>query len=171
MGLQFGLEGNGQFCKRANRWLFEIPKVSADSSPGANALPPLKSARPNLSFKEMDVNHLIEDVFYPAKPDWKPINITLYDLQRNKHPVFDWIKEIYDVKNGKFYEPNKKKFIKECFLRMYDGCGKLVESWIYEDAWPQSINFSNLDMSDGGLVMCDINLRYARAYIEENDSN
>ncbi len=167
MGLQFGLQGNSKLCKRQFRWLFSIPEVAADETPGANALPPESSARPNLSFKEMDVNHLIEDVYYPCKPDWKPIQITLYDLQLGTHPVFKWVKEnCYDPEQGKYYEATSRKLIKECILTLYNGCGEKVERWIYEDAWPQSVNFQSLDMNNSGVVKCDITLRYARAYID-----
>lgn len=165
MGLQFGLEGNGQYCKRTHRWLFEIPDVCADQSPGANALPPEKSARPNISFKEMEVQHLIEDVYFPAKPDWKPINITLYDLDRKTHPVFNWMKQVYNVPEGKFYAPNSKYLIKTAILKMLNGCGDTVESWVFEDAWPNSIDFGALDMGSSSIVMCNFTLRYARAYI------
>lgn len=168
MGLQFGLEKTDLCTKKSFRWVFEIPGVCADSSPGANALPPEKSARPNLSFKEMDVNHLIEDVFYPAKPDWKPITVVLYDLKRKTHPVFDWLLEIYDPQKGEFYEPNANNLIKECSLKMLDGCGEVIETWTYEDCWPQAVNFNNLEMGNSFIVMVELTLRYARAYIPRN---
>lgn len=180
MGLHFGLEmEKSETCKRQFRWLFEIPGVAADNDPGVPALPPEKSARPNLSFKEMEVKHLIEDVYYPAKPDWKPINITLFDLKKQKHPVWDWIKKVYDVKQGKWNPPiptssnpqafaSKNMFIKDCSLTMYSGCGTAVETWTFEDAWPQTINFGTLDMNQSGIMTCEITLRYARAYYVEN---
>lgn len=177
MSLLYGLEnGKSQFCKRQNRWLFEIPGVAADDTAGVDALPPMKSARPNLSFKEMEVRHLHEDVFYPAKPDWKPITITLYDLSKATHPVWDWLSLIYDVKNGNYYpavnnptlQQANSTFIKDCFLRLYSGCGDLIESWRYEDCWCNNINFQTLDMASGDLLTCEITLRYARAYIERN---
>jgi hypothetical protein len=168
MGLQFGLEGNGKFCKRQFRWLFYIPDCVADETAqerGANALPPEKSARPSLSFKEMDVKHLNEDVYYAAKPDWKPITITVYDLEVKPHPVFNWIKKIYDPKVGTFKEPNSPDFIKECRLTLYNGCGLEVETWVFEECWPQQVNFQTLDMGSNGICMCEITLRYFRAYI------
>lgn len=165
MGLQFGLE-KGQWCKRGNRWMFKIPDIAGDESPGVDALPPEKSARPSLSFKEMSAQHLTEEIFYPAKPDWKPITVSLYDLKRSRHPVyFKWIEELYKVSLGEFYEPNAKKFIKECTLTLYDGCGNNIEQWIYEDCWPQSINFGSLDMSSSPILTCEITIRYARAYL------
>lgn len=175
MGLQFGLAGSGLFCKRQFRWIFVIPGVCGDETAGAKALPPEKSARPSITFKEMDVSHLIEDVYFPAKPDWKPVTITLYDLAVKPHPVFEWLKLAYDPEAGKFYEAvggagrgngRPQSFIKECGLYMMDAVGNVVESWIYEDCWPQSVNFQTLDMTSSAVVMCELTLRYARAYTQ-----
>lgn len=168
MGLQFGLEKSNLCFKRANRWLFRIDKICADDSTGANVLPPEKSSRPTISFKEMDVNHLIEDVFYPAKPEWKPITITLFDLHLRENPIFKWIQEIYDPEEGSFFEPNSKELIKECTLTMYDGCGEPIEKWIFEDCWPQNINFNTLDMGSSAIMMIELTLRFARAYISKD---
>ena len=166
MGFQFGLD-KGNYCKRQFRWLFTIPDITPDeaSGEGANVLPPEKSARPNIQFKEMEVRHLIEDVYYPAKPDWKPVNLTLYDLKVNPHPLFKWIREFYKPRHGVLHAPNENKFIKEAILRLYDGCGNIIETWIWEDAWLQSANFQALDMGVSGFVTCDITMRYARAYV------
>jgi len=170
MGLDFGLNGDGKFCKRKFRWLFRIDKIVADPQNSLSTLPPLQSARPSLSFKEMTANHLIENAFYPAKPDWKPIQLTLYDLKLPTHPVVAWILEFYDPERGQLLSPNEKAgesegFIRTCYLDLYDGCGETVESWIYEDAWPQNIDFQTLDMGDNGIVTCDITLRYQRAWL------
>ena len=162
MGLDFGLE-KGQYCKRKNRYLFFVEGVSAD---GANALPPLTSARPNLTFKEMIAKHVSEDVYYAAKPDWRPITLILYDLKKGKHPVFQWVKEIYNPQSGSFKAPNSGKFIKEARVELYDGCGNKVESWIFEDVWPQVVNFQTLEMASAEILTVDLTLRYVRAYID-----
>ena len=178
MKMGIGILGSGNHCKRRFRWLFTIPDVTleANSGEGANVLPPEKSARPNIEFKSMSVHHQAEDVYYPAKPDWKPVNLTLYDISVNPHPVFKWIEQFYVPRTGTIYAPNErvpavtgKKFIKDCYLKLYNGCGDLVERWIWEDSWLQSANFQTLDMGDSGIVMCDITLRYARAYIDEEN--
>jgi len=175
MGLQYGLDKSDLCVKKTHRWLFEIPGVCADNTVGIDALPPEKSSRPSVSFKEMEVKHLIEDVYYPAKPDWKTFTVTVFDLKKTNHPVFQWFKKVYDPKKGKFYPANlngstlqqSDKFIKECFLKLYDGCGNVIEKWIYEDVWPQSTNFQSLDMGSSAFLTCEITLRYARAYIED----
>jgi hypothetical protein len=167
MGLQFGLEKTDACYKRTNRWLFTVPEVCGDDTPkGVNSLPPTRAARPSLSFKEIEVRHLNEDVFFPGKPDWKPITLTLYDLKvRSAHPVFKWLRQAYEPEIGKFYEPLAKDLFKECRLELYDGCGKNLETWIYEDAWPQAVNFQTLDMSQSMVLTCEITLRYARSYM------
>lgn len=178
MGLDFGLE-QGLWGKRNFRWLFYIPEVCGDKlAKGLSALPPSKAARPNLAFKEMEAKHLHEDVFYPAKPDWKPINLTLYDLNFPHHPIWRWIKQIYNVneQSANFYPPcqvadNKGlTFLRIAEVRMYDGCGTVIEQWVFEDAWPQNINFMTLDMADNQVTVCDLTLRYARAYVLETES-
>lgn len=163
-----GLE-KGQYCKRQNRWMFIVDNILGDRQ-SINALPPSKAARPSLSFKEIEIKHAIEDVYIPGKPDWKPITVTVYDLKKRKHPIFSWIEEVYQPRYGIFKYPNNRPgpnvgFFRECRLELYDGCGKRIESWIFEDCWPQSIDFQTLDYSAAEIVMCDITLRYARAYI------
>jgi hypothetical protein len=169
----YGLEKSNVCLPRQNRWLFEIPGVAADDTPGVDALPPQRGSRPNIGFKEMEAKHLIEDMFYPAKPDWKPIQITLYDVVKTKHPVWEWLKKLYKPNEGKFLAPvmssnaqPKDKFIKVCYLKMLNGCGGVIETWVFEDAWPNNINFQTLDMGSSAFLTCDITLRYARAYIQ-----
>ena len=138
------------------------------SDDGASLLPPLKSARPNLTFKEIEVQHLNETIYFPSKPEWKPITLTLYDIKKNNNPVFEWIKQVYNPRDG-FWQPpilpGKDYFKRTCRLKLYDGCGEVVETWVYENAWPQTIEFGELDMSQSEVVTIDITLRYDRAYI------
>lgn len=167
MGFDFGLASPEACFKRKNRWIFYIDGIIADeSASGINSLPPSKAARPSLQFKEIEAQHLNETVYYPGKPEWKPITITLYDLQKNNHPIFEWLSEIYipdDIDLSIF--PSSSGFKREASLRLYDGCGGIIEKWIFENAWPQNIEFGELDMSESGVVTCDLTLRYDRAYI------
>lgn len=163
MSFDFGLSDPSICFKRKYRWLFKIPSVSAD---GVNSLPPFKSARPNISFKEMEAQHLTETVYFPGKPDWKPINLTLYDLSdSSSNPVLDWLWEIYDPETGE-YDPSCDGFKKDqCLLELYDGCGDAIETWVFENVWAQSVEFGELEMSSSDVVVCDITLRYDRAYV------
>lgn len=170
----FGKVGSADICfKRKYRFLFFIPEISQE---GINALPPSKSARPSLSFKEMDAQHLTETIYYPSKPEWKPVNLTLYDIKNNSdiNPVWEWIKRLYDPeKEDQNWSPSCENNFKmaskaeKCKLEMYDGCGKAIERWIYEGVWCQNIEFGDLDMGSSEVSTIELTLRYDRAYIEK----
>jgi hypothetical protein len=163
MGFDESFEDN---CfKRKFRWLLQIPKVSAS---GINTLPPSKSARPNLTFKTMEIQHLNETIYRASKPDWKPISLILYDIKQNQHPVMEWIKKQYDPSSGNWLKPESNEWvISSVILELYDGCGGVLETWVYENVWIETADFGELDMSDSEVVTCDLTLRYDRAYIQD----
>lgn len=155
--------------KRKFRWMFRIITPGSDEwiGEGVNALPPMKGARPSLEFKDIEVQHVIEDVYLPGKPSWKPINLVLYDIcpPSSKHPVWEWILQCYDPDTGQFYAILDKGFKKNCILELYTGCGNVMESWMFENAWPAAVNFGDLDMATSDVVTCDITLKYDRAIL------
>jgi hypothetical protein len=160
------LGGNLLCLKRKFRWLLRIPDISGDSY---NVLPPEKSARPSLSFKEIEAQHLNETIYFAGKPEWKPINLVLYDFKiNNSNPIFRWLKEKYDPCEGTWKIQEMFQWKKTvASLEMYDGCGRIIEKWIYENVWPNAIEWGELDMSNSEYVTVDLTLRYDRAYIEE----
>jgi hypothetical protein len=166
--------------KRKNRWKFIIPSISAS---GVNSLPPLRGGKPSFSFKEMQGEHLNETIYFPSKPDWKPISLTLYDLAKGKqNPIFNWLQTAYDPADCSQWRPScggdiygdedcrslKCRSLKcaQAYLVLYDGCGNIVERWIFEHIWPQSLEFTDGDMAGNELVVCDVTLRYDRGYID-----
>jgi len=154
--------------KRKNRWRFIITDVSAS---GVGSLPPSRMSRPSLSFKEMQAEHLNETITFPSKPEWKPITLTLYDIVKGtENPVFTWLKRQYNPTPTEcsYWKPcleSPSLKVAECFLEEYDGCGNIVEKWVFEHVWPQSIEFFEGDMNTGEIAACDVTLRYDRAYI------
>lgn len=161
----------GDICMmRKFRWLFFIDGVSDD---GASALPPDKGARPSLSFKEIEVQHLNETVYFPGKPDWKPIQLTLFDLKTNYNPVFEWLSEQYDVCGGNdqsseaAYWSTPRNFKRDGKLKMFDGCGNVMEEWVFKNMWPNNIEWGDLDMSNSEYITVELTLRYDRAWVTD----
>lgn len=167
MGRNMGEEWIANACvRKKHRWLFRIPEIADD---GTSMLPPLKSARPNLTFKEIEVQHLNETIYFPSKPDWKPVAVTLYDVKRNANPVFDWIKMVYNPEAGTWrpsITTGGNSFKKTCNLELFDGCGETIERWVFENAWPQSVEWGELEMGSSDIVTVDLTLRYDRAYYQ-----
>ncbi len=165
MGLSYGLQLSQLNPKKKNRWMLRILDVSAS----ANALPPKKAGRPGINLKETEFQHLSESIWYPLKADWKTVNITLFDIRCNKNPVFDWLAKIYDPSDDGEEEPVFARVIdsdilKDMDLELYDGCGNVMETWKFEKAYPQSIEWGELDMDSADIVLVDMVIRYQRAY-------
>lgn len=159
-----GVMGGDICVKRKFRWMFRISNVVGE---GVNMLPPDKAARPSLSFKEIEAQHLNETVYFAGKPDWKPIQLTLFDIKTNRNPIFDWLKRQYDVCNGIATWQRPNSFWKrKVELEMYDGCGEVLEKWIIQNAWPNNIEWGDLDMGESGYSTVELTLRYDRAWIE-----
>jgi hypothetical protein len=177
MGFDYGNKSllNGDiFFKRKYRWMFNIKGVCGGSDSTSPLLPPGKSGRPSLSFKEMDAQHITETVYFPGKPEWKPISITLYDIKTRFNPVIQWIKKIYEVSEKEVsWKPSVESsspqaFKRECSIDLYDGVGNIVEEWKLENVWPISIDFGDLDFNSSDILTIDLQLRYDRAYFIEH---
>lgn len=163
--------------KRVFRWMFSLEPYIGMS---ASMLPPSKGSRPSVSFKEYQVEHLNETIYFPGKVEWQNLELSLYDIKCNSNPIYDWMKAIYhphpqanDAKG--FYGPSlislderiAKKYKTTAILSLYNGCGDIMEQWVYENAYPSKIDWGSLDMQDSNITMVDISLRYDRAYIIE----
>jgi len=164
-----GVLGGQDICfKRKFRWMFYITNVIGD---GANMLPPDKGARPSINFKEIEAQHLNETVYFPGKPDWKPITLTLFDLKLKSNPVFTWLRSQYDVCedyaiwNRPINDP-EKGFKRNARIELYDGCGNIIEKWHVRNVWPNNIEWGDLDMEASSYVSVELTLRYDRAWIE-----
>lgn len=165
MGL--GVLGGPQTClMRKFRWLFYIDGVCDD---GTEALPPDKGARPSLNFKEIEAQHLNETIYFAGKPDWKPITLTLFDLKLKFNPIFQWLKEQYDPceNKGDWKAPEPGAWKKIARLKMFDGCGEVMEEWTFMNIWPNNIEWGELDMANQDYVTVELTLRYDRAWAHD----
>ena len=125
-----GVGGIRNICyKRKCAWRFRIEDVSATT---VHSLPPARGSKPGLTLKEMQAEHLNETIYFPSKPDWKPITLTLYDIPKaHENPVFTWLKRAYNPKNCAYWKPSLASptlKIGECYLEMYDGCGVVLKN-------------------------------------------
>jgi hypothetical protein len=188
MGFSFG----NSYFKKKNRWAFVVKDFIGMEDFSQPILPPIKSARPNLSFKEISVEHVIETITIPGKPEWSTLEVTMYEIQCKKNPMFEWLKRLYNPQNGTYGQTTTPDLailgsnlananlgtlansltsglqstfkIPKAELTLLDGCGLALETWIYEGLWPQKIDWGDLDMSSSEVVTVDVSFRYDRAY-------
>lgn len=176
MGMAFGLDDPAVEVKRKFRWLFQLEGISAldDVQNGVFAMPPRQSARPSLTWKEADFQHLTETIYRPMKPDWKTINLVLFDLHRcdgKCNVVMQWLQKsprntpgMYNPRTGEWNPVVESGIIRDATLVLLDGCGFVIEKWVYENVYPLSIDWGELNMDLSDVVTVDLTLRYDRAY-------
>jgi hypothetical protein len=172
-----GLAWNAAACclKRKFRFLFEIDNITSiyngtpDFGDVTKMMPPDRGARPSLSIKEIEATHLNETIYYPGRPEWKPLQVTLFDVMRT-NPIWDWLSNFYNPNNGSYVISRAASHTLKKIARIYilDGSGNECERWVYYGAFPTEIDFGELDMSDADVVKVTLTLRYDRAVVSYN---
>lgn len=163
---EWGGTGSTGSLKRKFRWLFNIQNISLGNN---DALPCSKAGRPKLNLKEMQAEHLNETISYPSKPEWQPVQISLWDRCTGvQNPIFTWLKQQYDPTStgcSNWYPCiDPLSFKTCCTLQLFDGCGVMIEGWTFEHCYPQNTDWGELDMSSSDIVTVDFSLRYDRAF-------
>ena len=176
---EMGMFNTSALFKRQFRFLFTLENViGSPSAQFLNVKPPSKAQRPNLSFKDIALEHLSETIHMPGKAEWKPIQLTVYDIagyggdsgcKLIENTVYKWIKSFYDPQTANYsyacsLQPNVG-FKRPCWLTLYDGTGNLIEQWQFDNAWCQDVNFGEMDMSNNDVMFIDMTLVYDRAYL------
>jgi len=182
MGPDFGIEDPSSEPLRKFRWIFQLSGIVASDNiqNGLYSLPPRKSARPSLQLKTQAFEHLTETIYMPMKPDWQSINLVLYDIKRcnqldKYNVVYNWLRSgspiqqsgqpgLYDPQTAAWTSVLDGGFKRTSQLVMLDGCGNVVETWIYENSFPESIDWGELEMDTSEVVTVSITLRFDRAY-------
>lgn len=166
--------------KRKYRWTFTV-----DFPAGGEGIPEhfVKSAaRPNLEVEELEMNFLHQKWWLPGKGSWQAITVTYYDVAivtNGLAPLWGWIDTIYQIMDrdgptGKAVIDRQQASIPGQYqgwgqITMYDGCGTWVEYWDLTDAWPQTINWGELDYSSNDEANIEINLRYSNCQFVPNE--
>lgn len=155
--------------KRKYRWTFEL------ISPCGPAIPPYfvkLASRPNLTIEETEINFLHGKMYIPGKGTWESITITYYDIGNGgagMTGLYSWLATIYNFTDPACLSQSSKKgngagsggYAGKGILQLYDGCGTVMERWELNHAWPQAINFGELDYSSSEEVTIELTLRYS----------
>lgn len=166
-GMGIGTIGIGDpnvIFKRKFRWTLEIEGQGSCQF----RVPPhfIKlAARPSISFEETEVNFLNDRFWIPGKATWEPITVTLLDTnQSGSVQLLQWLTALYDFTRptGKKMSSMVSAYAGKVTLVMYDGCGGRMETWTLFDAWPQAVNFGDLDYQVSDIAEIELTLRYSQ---------
>ena len=152
--------------KRKFRYTFELQDICA-SNGSAQSVPKwyVKVAgRPNWSIEETEVNFLNAKTWIPGKQSFETMTVTYIDVATmDSAPLFNWLASVYD-----FTDPinlkmgsNRNDYAATAIIKMWDGCGQLLEIWTLNDVWPSAVNFGELDYSSSEEATIELTLRYS----------
>ncbi len=148
--------------KRKFRWTFEADFPFGKLDPCFVRV----ASRPMLNVEEL--NFLDGTAWIPGNDKWEKITVTAFDITTESvvgKQLFSLLSEAYQFYDLSKYDVTKPVEPPEdkwgtCKLKLYDGCGREMESWELGQSFISKINFGELDYSSTEDTTIDIELTY-----------
>lgn len=127
------------------------------------------ASRPQLAIEETELNYLNAKTWIPGKAAWETITVSYIDVATDDMaPLYTWLASIYN-----FTDPvnlqmgsQRRDYAGKGVLKLWDGCGQLLEIWNMEDVWPTNVNFGDLDYANSEEATIELTLRYSNVKYE-----
>lgn len=122
------------------------------------------ASRPNLSIEETEINFLNAKTWIPGKAAWETMTLSYIDVATSDMaPLFNWLASVYNFTDPVNLEQGSQRadYTATAILKLWDGCGQLLEIWTMKDVWPTAINFGDLDYSSSEETTIELTLRYS----------
>lgn len=162
--------------KRKFRYLLQVQYCIGQGNPADHTVPPyfVKTAgRPDLTIEETELNFLNSKTWIAGKPSWETMSVTYMDVDTGDNvALWAWIGTIYNfftTGNGVGNNANqpcysmgrRSQYEGQATLQMLDACGGVTEQFVYNNFWPTSIKFGELDYSSSETVDIEMTCRYS----------
>jgi len=144
--------------KRKFRWFLHID--------GLDAFVLKTAARPQATFEETVIDYINAKRYVSGKMTWNPITITMHDpvAPSAAQKIMDWLRLNYEPLTGRMGYATFYK--KDITLKMLDPQGTVVELWDLKGAWPQDINWGDLDYESSDNAEITFTLRFDNATLQ-----
>lgn len=125
------------------------------------------ASRPSLSVEEQEINFLNGKTWIPGKGSWETMEITFYDVGgaagTSMSTLYSWLSSVYNFSDpiGLSQSSSSRGYGAEGTLRLYDGCGVIMEKWSLGNMWPTAVNFGDLDYSNNEEVNITLTVRFS----------
>ena len=144
--------------KLKNRFIMQIDGVPAYLIKTAN--------RPQVTFDEVELNHMNVKRFVKGKGTWEPVEFTLYDpvVPSAAQAVMEWVRLSHESVTGR--DGYSDFYKKDVSIKVLGPVGDVVEQWTLKGAWIQAANFNDLDFSSSDPNEKTVSLRYDYAILQ-----
>jgi hypothetical protein len=122
------------------------------------------TSRPSGNIVEAEMDHNQETVYFAGKSKWEALKMTFYDLQdpSSSKALWDWFNKIVDY-DGSMNVAPPNEYKSDAVLKMVDGQNASKEIWQLFGAWPQAMNWQDLDYTSSDLLTVEVTMRFDRA--------
>lgn len=158
MNLGIGKDGSKVVFARKLRWTLSGDFPQQNFSESFVKI----NNRSALNVEETEVNYLGNKTWIPGKHKWETIVTTHYEIdEKHSLELFALLADFWENVTSEDYDPLKDADKHGTLhLKMYDGCGTLLEAWGLVDAYPKAFNFVELDHSSSEISTFEITWAY-----------
>ena len=144
--------------KTKNRYVMTIAGIPAYVIKTAN--------RPQITFEEVELNHMNVKRYIKGKGAWQTLQFTTYDpiVPSAAQSVMEWIRLSHESVTGR--DGYSDFYKKDVTINVLGPVGDVVEEWTLKGAWIQDATFGDLDFSSGDPVEITCTLRYDYAILQ-----
>ena len=161
--------------KRQNRWIVQFDGIHSGIMFNAT-----KVGRPEIEVSNKEHKYLNHTFNYPGRVSWKPVNLTVVDLDGKNGPenTMENILKVlrdsgYVVPNNTSPEKQRKTIAKGSAISslsgkggngvtisMVDAAGAIIETWTLKNAYITNLKPSELSYEGEDLAVVDLTITY-----------
>ena len=144
--------------KLKNRYLMAIDGIPAYLIKTAN--------RPQITFEEVQLDHLNVRRWVKGKGVWQQLQVTLYDpvVPSAAQAVMEWVRLSHESVTGR--DGYSDFYKKDVTFHVLGPVGDIVEEWKLKGTWIQDAQFGDLDFGSSDPVDITLTLRYDYAILQ-----
>ena len=131
--------------KTKNRFIMYIDGIPSYFIKTAN--------RPNITFEEIELNHINVKRYLKGKGTWETLEITLYDpiVPSGAQAVMEWVRLHHESVTGR--DGYSDFYKKEITFNMLGPVGDKVEEWTLKGAFATNVSFGDLDWASADQAL------------------
>lgn len=137
---------------------------------------------PSLTLDPIEVKHQVERIYYPSRPSWSTVSVTLIDARQSGTQITaaplsalfnDWLSDFYggyETSAVGQINLNLTMLKRKCYIDILGSHGELEDRWTLEGCWPTQISPTSFNSSSSDPAQVELDLRYDRAFLRSGRS-
>ena len=121
--------------------------------------------RPQITFEEVQLDHMNVRRFVKGKGVWQTLQCTLYDpvVPSAAQAVMEWVRLSHESVTGR--DGYSDFYKKDVTFQVLGPVGDIVEEWKLKGTWIQDAQFGDMDFGSSDPVDVTLTLRYDYAIL------